>query len=660
MTIIPKLRSLKMFEPWTWVASLGFFAFLKTLIPREYADYLLRGFRLWLQSFTPYIFCDVNEFDASTVNTLFRDVEVYLSSITAEAALRLSLTKPKNAKATTFTMGTDQRTADVFNNVKVEWIYNVIPRNRPMYTYSYQSYQSDERRSFTLQIGRKDKDRILGKYLAHIQARAKELKREARDLLLYTNGKGRDSYYSHNRPWESVNFVHPASFDTLALDGDLKQRICDDLDRFVANEAYYQRVGKAWKRGYLLYGPPGTGKSSMIAAIANKMRYDVYDLELTEVDSNIELRKLLLHTNNRSVIVIEDIDCSLDLSGQRKRKKKRVHPDPAAAGVPFKPSRDDRKVTLSGLLNFVDGLWSCCGTERIFIFTTNYVEKLDPALLRAGRMDMHIHLSYCTFSAFVMLARNYLQLDDHHLFAQLRTAFEGTFMTPAEVGEIMIKNLDSPTAALEQVLAALDEHRVKPPPPPPDSDDEQEDEKPKDAADKSKPADGVAQPPEAPKADADSQPAAAAEVEVETAKSAKNPEKEMSLLEKIHPVDDAVEIQDEVATTEKQQKSSAAGNAEIGMATGDAAVPSTIHANGGANGVLQDGGEKETGDASVTFSNGGPYLTTAGKKKVVAGNPHSNGVATTGSNGKHGDVADDSFVKSAKDNGVVANSLSTA
>jgi chaperone BCS1 len=47
-------------------------------------------------------------------------------------------------------------------------------------------------------------------------------------------------------------------------------------------------------------------------------------------------------------------------------------------------------ITLTGLLNFNDGLWSCCGSERIFVFTTNHIEKLDPALLRSGRMDMHI------------------------------------------------------------------------------------------------------------------------------------------------------------------------------------------------------------------------------------------------------------------------------
>lgn len=50
-------------------------------------------------------------------------------------------------------------------------------------------------------------------------------------------------------------------------------------------------------------------------------------------------------------------------------------------------------VTLSGLLNFIDGSWSWCGEGRIIPFSTNHKEKLDPALLRPGRMDARIHMS---------------------------------------------------------------------------------------------------------------------------------------------------------------------------------------------------------------------------------------------------------------------------
>jgi chaperone BCS1 len=50
-----------------------------------------------------------------------------------------------------------------------------------------------------------------------------------------------------------------------------------------------------------------------------------------------------------------------------------------------------RSVTFSGLLNALDGVRSQEG--RILIMTTNHREKLDPALLRPGRADVHIELN---------------------------------------------------------------------------------------------------------------------------------------------------------------------------------------------------------------------------------------------------------------------------
>ena len=117
------------------------------------------------------------------------------------------------------------------------------------------------------------------------------------------------------------------------MDPKKKQEIIDDLVKFGNGKAYYQKVGKAQKRGYLLYGAPGTWKSTMIASMANFMEYDVYDLELKSVKDNTEQKKLLIEISNKSIIVIEDIDCSLDLTGQRRKKKrKEKKKDPVKKG----------------------------------------------------------------------------------------------------------------------------------------------------------------------------------------------------------------------------------------------------------------------------------------------------------------------------------------
>ncbi|MFS8001935.1 putative ATPase, AAA-type, core, P-loop containing nucleoside triphosphate hydrolase [Helianthus anomalus] len=99
------------------------------------------------------------------------------------------------------------------------------------------------------------------------------------------------------------------------------------------------------------------------------------------------------------------------------------------------------QITLSGLLNFIDGLWSSCGDERIIVFTTNHKERLDAALLRPGRMDVHVEMSYCTYDGFKILASTYLQVkEDEKLehFQVVKEALKKVKVTPAEIaGELM-------------------------------------------------------------------------------------------------------------------------------------------------------------------------------------------------------------------------------
>lgn len=114
---------------------------------------------------------------------------------------------------------------------------------------------------------------------------------------------------------------------------------------------------------------------------------------------------------------------------------------------------------MSGLLNFIDGLWSTCGDERIIIFTTNHKEKLDPALLRPGRMDMHIHMGYCTPEGFDVLALNYLGIHDHpRLFSEIKGLIREVDISPAEIAEHLMRSEDV-DLALEGVIDLLKEKK---------------------------------------------------------------------------------------------------------------------------------------------------------------------------------------------------------
>lgn len=107
-------------------------------------------------------------------------------------------------------------------------------------------------------------------------------------------------------------------------------------------------------------------------------------------------------------------------------------------------------MTLSGLLNFIDGLWSSCGDERIIVFTTNHKDRLDPALLRPGRIDVQIHMSYITPCGFRMLASNYLGITEHPQLSEIEELLKRTMVTPAELGELLMKDEET-----EKVLQGL-------------------------------------------------------------------------------------------------------------------------------------------------------------------------------------------------------------
>ncbi|KDP44563.1 hypothetical protein JCGZ_22145 [Jatropha curcas] len=160
---------------------------------------------------------------------------------------------------------------------------------------------------------------------------------------------------------------------------------------------------------------------------------------------SFELRRLLISTGNRSILVVEDIDCSLELQDRLAE---------ASDEQSDHRSSPKKKVTLSGLLNFIDGLWSSCGDERIIVLTTNHKEKLDPALLRPGRMDVHVHMSYCTPCGFRLLASNYVGINDHFLFQEIEEFISTTQVTPAEVAEQLMRS-DEPETVLVELIQFL-------------------------------------------------------------------------------------------------------------------------------------------------------------------------------------------------------------
>lgn len=435
---------------------LASFMFVWAIIQQyfPYKNYLEKYSHKVFNYFYPYIQIKFNEF---TGERLMRceahsAIETYLSANSSMQAKRLKADMLKNGRSLALSLDDHEEVTDEYKGVKVWWHSGKYATKTESFSFHP---TTNERRYYTLTFHKRNRELVIGPYLGHVLKEGRAIKVKNRQRKLYTNS---GSWWSH------VVFEHPATFQTLAIEADKKQEIIDDLVTFSNSEEFYARIGRAWKRGYLLYGPPGTGKSTMIAAMANFLGYDLYDLELTAVRDNTDLRKLLIETSSKSIIVIEDIDCSVDLTGQRKKKKKDKEKEEGEEKDQTKKKEKEEKeskssnVTLSGLLNFIDGLWSACKGERLIVFTTNHVEKLDPALIRRGRMDKHIELSYCTFEAFKVLAKNYLNIDSHDLFGKIRGLLDEINMTPADVAENLMPKSPkaNATSCLESVIEALE------------------------------------------------------------------------------------------------------------------------------------------------------------------------------------------------------------
>ncbi|KAK8522575.1 hypothetical protein V6N13_115539 [Hibiscus sabdariffa] len=395
------------------------------LIPEQLKDLILSKLGCLFSKPSSQMTLLINENDGCCIDELYEASVTYLQTKITTSMDRLNVSKAPRDNKVTVTIHKGGKVMDIYEGIQLKWEMTYVESKG-------KGRNSEENRVLELSFHNKFMEKVISSYLPYVIERSKAIKEEKKVLRLLSLG---NFYGDSEGPWGSTNLDHPATFDKLAMDPAVKKELIADLDRFVRRREYYKRVGKAWKRGYLLYGPPGTGKSSLIAAMANYLQFDVYDLELTRIYDNSELKRLLVSTRNRSIVVIEDIDCSIELQNRQETGESET-PEQAT----------NNKFTLSGLLNFIDGLWSSCGDERIIVFTTNHKDRLDPALLRPGRMDMHIHMTYCTPSGFRVLASNYLCITEHDLFDEIDELMMEVEVTPAQVAEEIMKSDDTDVA----------------------------------------------------------------------------------------------------------------------------------------------------------------------------------------------------------------------
>ncbi|KAJ1972219.1 Complex III assembly protein translocase and chaperone [Dimargaris xerosporica] len=273
--------------------------------------------------------------------------------------------------------------------------------------------------------------------LSRDRAIFQSLLQEAREAALAKQEGKTVMYTSYGPEWRPFGMPRKKRvLDSVVLDVGIREHVVRDLESFIGNEAWYTRRGIPYRRGYLLYGPPGSGKTSFIQALAGHLQYNICILNLSERGlTDDRLNHLLTVTPERSFLLLEDVDAAFS---QRKQADKEG----------FRSM-----VTFSGLLNALDGVASA--EERIIFMTTNHLDRLDPALIRPGRVDLKVFLGNASPSQIRQMFLRFYERESHLAdeFVQ-RLAHHGP-VSPALLQGHFVVHKDSPHAAVEHAAALL-------------------------------------------------------------------------------------------------------------------------------------------------------------------------------------------------------------
>ena len=187
---------------------------------------------------------------------------------------------------------------------------------------------------------------------------------------------GSRSYYNSNK-------LLTISFNDIILNKSIKDQLINGLKNWKDDYRWYYDNGMVHKIGVLLYGKPGTGKSTVVRCISNMFKNPailvVNGSDVKASAMEIIYRRKSIPQSETLIVLLEDFDMFFNNREDVRNK------DNNETNV----SKDEN---MNALFQMLDGVYSTQNT--IYIATTNYIDRIDPALIRTGRFDIQIELSY--------------------------------------------------------------------------------------------------------------------------------------------------------------------------------------------------------------------------------------------------------------------------
>ena len=237
--------------------------------------------------------------------------------------------------------------------------------------------------------------------------------------------------------WHKVGEIPKRKLSDTILDDSTLNSLIKAFETFCSKPDYYEKYNIAYKLTVLISSSPGMGKTSLLKSLANEFGFNLYTISLNSTTDDL-IPFVFQSVKKRSILVFEDVDCmtAKRIGESDKDKEKEKEED---------DNRNKKSVSLSAFLNALDGIVVSEGL--VVIMTTNYPEKLDPALIRQERVHLHCKLEKSVEVYSKMFKRFFSNVTNDKLEIFANSCFEKQ-LSLADVQAHCIKYLGNEECAL--------------------------------------------------------------------------------------------------------------------------------------------------------------------------------------------------------------------
>ncbi len=228
-----------------------------------------------------------------------------------------------------------------------------------------------------------------------------------------TKQKWEQKIYNHNGgQWDNGVKCYSPNIDSVVLRSNMKDDVLNIMDFFHNNETYYINNGMRYKNILLNLGYPGTGKTTFSCALAARYRKHIYSINLNNLTSPDDLKKLMDSFAQKvanGIIMIDDIDHTFENA---------VSPVETDTVIMDKPNekapekvKPKYRVSVPELLGFFDGLNTIhglvvimCANDPLKFFDKN--DHSFSALCRDQRINHIFEFETCDRKMIATIYKN--------------------------------------------------------------------------------------------------------------------------------------------------------------------------------------------------------------------------------------------------------------